>query len=515
MKTQIERFKKQHEKWGRTATRAGLVAALLSGAVVSSQAGEFDGLDGLDFGTIVQRGLELSSKTWFGVGTPLKQSAAPTTGPYRTASQPASAQVLLAEGLKAEYVTRQVGDMADQFAFWPNDTNPTHLIFCIEGARQDLQTSLPGGLVQKLNPAVQRIKLSDGSVDTILRGMTRCDGIRRTPWNTIIATEEDDNGGVYEILNPLQVNNHTITDRTLGTIVTQDAMPSTSVTKRTALPRMAWEGLAVLPSGVIIAGDELRPGTGTPDTDGGALFKFVPAAPRTSQGPITNLVESPLATGNNYALRVSCTTGVQYGQGCEIGNGAWVSVSAANARADADAAGATGHYRPEDLELDPEFTGVGVRFCWTNTGDAGIGNYGEVVCGVDRAPLVADLTQQTVTVNLFVEGDADFNQPDNFDFQPKTGNHYVIEDNPNGDIFACLPDGADRDIKTDGCVKILSVKDSSAEPTGFKFSGDGKTAYLSIQHSNDTNMPKIDDYGTDDIIKITGFRIPFRFQFGN
>mgnify|MGYP003385046158 CR=1 FL=1 len=26
----------------------------------------------------------------------------------------------------------------------------------------------------------------------------------------------------------------------------------------------------------------------------------------------------------------------------------------------------------------------------------------------------------------------------------KTGNHYVIEDNPNGDIFARLPDGKDR-----------------------------------------------------------------------
>ena len=65
-------------------------------------------------------------------------------------------------------------------------------------------------------------------------------------------------------------------------------------------------------------------------------------------------------------------------------------------------------------------------------------------------------------------------QPDNFAFQPKTGNHYVIEDNPNGDIFACLPDGADRDIKTDGCVKILSVKDTSAEPTGFKFTADGQ-----------------------------------------
>ena len=31
-----------------------------------------------------------------------------------------------------------------------------------------------------------------------------------------------------------------------------------------------------------------------------------------------------------------------------------------------------------------------------------------------------------------------------------------------GDVFACLPDGADRDIKSDGCVKILSVTDRSA-----------------------------------------------------
>jgi hypothetical protein len=275
---------------------------------------------------------------------------------------------------------------------------------------------------------------------------------------------------------------------------------------------MAWEGVAVLPSGVVIAGDELRPGTGTADVDGGAIFKFIPAAPRTTTGPISSLTESPLAAGNVYALRMSCTTGVQYGQGCEIGSGSWVAVGAATARGDADRVGATGYYRPEDLEQDEEYRGEGVRFCWTNTGESDVANYGEVLCGVDRAPMVADPAQQTVTANRFVEGDVDFNQPDNFAFQPKTGNHYVIEDNPNGDIFACLPDGKDRDIKTDGCIKILSVKDSSAEPTGFKFTADGRTAYLSIQHSNDTNMPKVDDYATDDIIKITGFKIPNRFE---
>ena len=116
-------------------------------------------------------------------------------------------------------------------------------------------------------------------------------------------------------------------------------------------------------------------------------------------------------------------------------------------------------------------------------------------------------SHRLVDVNRFVEGDADFNSFDNLEFQPNTGNLYVIEDHNNGDIFACLPDGADRDIKTDGCVKMLSVKDSPAEPTGFIFSADGTTAYVSIQHSHDGNMTKVDGYHTDDIIKITGFKI--------
>jgi len=506
------KIKRKISKWGLMAAKAGLAASVLMGSTGLSQAGEFDGFTGLDFGSIVQGGLEASSRVWFGVDRPLKESAPPTAGAYRITTQPALAQVLLADGLKAEYVTRTAANSADMFAFWPNDESPTHLIFCIEGGRQDLGTFLPGGLIRKFNPGVQRIKLSDGSVETILRGTIACDGIRRTPWQTILATEEPSDGGAYEIINPLLVTNHTITDRTLGAIIDDNGLPSASIVKRIALPKMAWEGIGITPEGVVYAGDELRPGSPA-NADGGALFKFIPANPRTTRDPISNLLESPLAAGNVYALQVSCQSGSQqFGQGCEIGNGAWINVSAANARTDANAVGATGYYRPEDLELDSMFTGTGARFCWTNTGNADAGNYGEVVCGVDSAPLIANSVQRTVVVNRFVEGDPDFNQPDNFAFQPKTGNHYVIEDNPNGDIFACLPDGKDRDLKTDGCVKILSVKDSSAEPTGFKFTADGRTAYLSIQHSDDTNMPKVDDYATDDIIKITGFKIPFRFD---
>lgn len=510
--TLMMKLKKRMTKWGLSAAKAGLVVSIFVAPVVPAVASEFEGFDGLDFGAIVQRGLERSSQMWFGVGRPLKESAASTSGDYRTPAQRASDQVLLAEGLKAEYVTRNAANAADMFAFWPSDENPTHLIFCIEGGRQDLGTFLPGGLIRKLNPAVQRIKLSDGSVETVLRGTTSCDGIRRTPWQTILATEETSDGGAYEILNPLTVTNQTITDRASGAIVDENGLPSTSIVKRTALPKMAWEGIGVTPEGVVYAGDELRPGSPA-NADGGAMFKFVPAAPRNTKDPVSSLAESPLVAGNVYALQVSCqSTSQQFGQGCEIGNGAWINVSAANARTDANTLGATGYYRPEDLEIDEMFQGPGVRFCWTNTGLADGGNYGEVLCGVDAAPLTASAVQRTVVVNRFLEGDQDLNQPDNFAFQPKTGNHYVIEDNPNGDIFACLPDGGDRDIKTDGCVKILSVKDSSAEPTGFKFTADGKTAYVAIQHSSDGLMTKVDDYATDDIIKVTGFRIPQRFQ---
>jgi len=123
-------------KWGMSAAKISLAASILALPAMSAQASDFDGLEGYDFGSIVQRGLARSSLVWFGVGKPLKDSALSTTGDYRTPIQPASPQVLSGDGLKAEYVTPTVGNNADQFAFWPSDENQTHLIFCIEGGRK-------------------------------------------------------------------------------------------------------------------------------------------------------------------------------------------------------------------------------------------------------------------------------------------------------------------------------------------------------------------------------------------
>jgi secreted PhoX family phosphatase len=284
------------------------------------------------------------------------------------------------------------------------------------------------------------------------------------------------------------------------------------VKKQKAMPVVAYEGIGITDKGVVFLGDELRPGTGTKDKDGGAIFKFVPATPYLG-GAISSLDLSPFSAGKIYALQVSCVGGAQqYGQGCEVGSGAWIEVAAATARGDAHAKGATGYYRPEDGELDPNYEDTAhaeaIRFCWTNTQAEEAHSYGEVMCLEDTLPTLASALVRSVTANRFVEGDVRMNQPDNLAFQPMTGNIFVIEDHDNGEIFSCLDDGDDRDLKTDGCVGIASVIDPSAEPTGFFFAPDGGTAYVSIQHSDDSNMPKLDDYGTDDLIKITGFKVP-------
>lgn len=491
-----------------------------------------------DFGLEAQQLLNAQSFKYFGVVKPVGLSA--NVSVPRTPGQSAYNLVKVATGLNAEIVTRKAANNSDMMAFWPSDTNPTHIVTCIE-AGNDVVGTFPSGQ-SKLIPSVQTVNLKTGAVKTILRGMIGCDGIRRTPWNTIVATEEVDDGGLYEILNPLTTVDQTLVARGASATVDSLGNPvSGQVEFRGALGKLAWEGLDLTKDGAVYYGDEERPGASGSNRDGGSMFKFVPSVVWDGTTPVTSLGQSPLIDGAIYAFQASCqgrtsSSFPQFGQGCEIGEGAWVKVDGASLRLSAHTNGATGYYRPEDGHFDPMYSGAGVKFCWTNTGNSSAKNYGEVVCLIDTNPLgsgevtvnnpavnghgltyLADSAEAkgfaVATANRALEGDTDLNAPDNLHFQPGTGNMYVIEDNAFGDVWACLPDGKDRDIKTDGCVKILSVRDSSAEPTGFEFTGDGKTAYVHIQHSNDSacvdgsSCGKNDDYFTDDLVKITGFKI--------
>ncbi|MEK7786181.1 MAG: hypothetical protein AAB658_12280, partial [Chloroflexota bacterium] len=72
-----------------------------------------------------------------------------------------------------------------------------------------------------------------------------------------------------------------------------------------------------------------------------------------------------------------------------------------------------------------------------------------------------------------------------------------------GDVWMCKKDGSDSGAYTDGCGRILSVRDNKGEPTGFILTGDGDTAYLNLQHRFGTKNES-EGRQNDDLIKITG-----------
>ena len=458
-----------------------------------------------DFGLFVQHELNEHSRDLFGILQPLGQSA---LGPYNGADSTASIEV--AKGLTVSLVSSSVAPTADMIALWPNDANPTHLFVCIEA----------GG-----NPSVQRVDLSkpaNANATTIVTGLAACDPIRRTAWGTIVVAEETTGGGLYEIFSPADITTPiAVTNRATG------ATSDPRVVKRKAVGSLAFEGNPVLADGTMYYGDELRPGAGNP---GGAIYKFVPDFPYTGFGTITVPAQSPLASGRIFGLKVGSTG--DNGQGTEIGQGAWVEVTAAtfadangnvNLRSAQAALKFTGYYRPEDMDIDPIALAKGeIRGCWTNTGNSSNGGgsavetrsiYGEVMCLTDVASPSAS-GGAVPTVRRFIAGDTQANYFDNVAFQPKTGNLVVLEDGEvavvkkdgttelrGNDIWMCLPDGADRDVQSDGCIRIVSLRDTSAEPTGFIFTASGKEAYVNIQHR---------DVGTGALLKISGFRIPER-----
>ena len=110
---------------------------------------------------------------------------------------------------------------------------------------------------------------------------------------------------------------------------------------------------------------------------------------------------------------------------------------------------------------------------------------------------------------------------DNVAFPPHTGNLVVLEDGPvdvvksvnplktelrGNDLWMCLPDGSDDDALTDGCVRFASIRDTSAEPTGFIFFGSGEEALVNIQHRAVNDQLGNTNHGA--LIKISGFKIP-------
>jgi secreted PhoX family phosphatase len=434
---------------------------------------------GMDFGQFVQGRLADQSSKLFGFNGPLAASSTQSITRQQAQADPRDL-VTVARSLRVRLVSAGVAPPnVDMSALWPDAESPQWLIACNEQG-----TTSPG---------VVRINLATGASTTIVTGTASCDPVRATPWGTIVFAEEaggGPNGGrVYELVDPLHTTGVRL-DRATGTF--SGGSGAGNLVARPALGRNSYEGLAIYANGVTYYGDENRPANGV---GGGAYFKFVPASLRDpAAGPITSLDQSPYANpGKLFGLRLG---GSDFGQGTELGQGAWVPIPAApdpDLRAQAAALHLTGYYRPEDIDIDRRAEADSkVRFCGNNTANEDERLWGEAICVSDGSLQQAGANTAVPEVQRFVEGSPAIAMPDNIAWQPGRGNWIIHEDAEtntalqgphNNDLWDCLPDGADPDLQSDGCVRVATLNDLNAEWTGGIFDASGRHFFVSVQHN--------------------------------
>jgi secreted PhoX family phosphatase len=512
----------------RTLVAAAVGIAVAASAAVSYSTelrGTDAGFRAPDFGQQVTALAKLEALKLFGVLGTLGESSSKSLTAAEANADPARF-LTVAPGLKVRVVSAaaNLGALTDQMVLFPDAKNPTHLIVCNEGS---------GSIV-----SVQRVSLKTGvAEDIVSSGISACDPARKTPWGTIIVGEETGGGGrLFEILDPLTTTGVTVSGSGAATTTSDPSR----VAFRPNVGTLSFEGLALLPTGVMYMTDESRPGLGNP---GGGIYKFIPSKSWSGSNPITNLADSPLTAGRIFGFRAGRNnSNTDFGQGNEFGRGVWIEIThrpdVGNVPINLRSAGSllrmTSYYRPEDAELDPRMLAQGqVRFCGTNTGqDApdttanGDNHWGEVYCfrdgtvqqassivegnqSITSGPLSgSSYTLNTATVPEYfplILGNLDFAMMDNLAYQPGRGNFLINEDGEgptyttprNNDIWSCLDDGQDTDKLSDACVKVMTLNDLTAESTGGVFDATGKRYFVSIQHN-------VTGHGV--ILEVTGWR---------
>lgn len=279
---------------------------------------------------------------------------------------------------------------------------------------------------------------------------TDLDGIRWTPWGTILFAEEEleepvvgvqDSGRMYEIvLDP------------------HDPMRAIDVKDRPQVGRLRHEGIDVGSDGAVYVVDELN---------GGSIFRFVPDR------------RGDLSSGQLYALKLTGLTSAEqrWNSGHpHTGAFEWValdrSLAVVNGNAAADAVNATEYGRPEDVEI------IGQTLYVANTTE-------DRVIAIDLKKMVVE-TFVKAGLNVPVENAGSaitgFNNPDNL-AQGPDGRLWIVEDNFASDIWVTDGDN-DGDGMADGVYLFASLKDPGAEGSGIYFGKDPKTLFVNVQHAD-------------------------------
>ena len=293
------------------------------------------------------------------------------------------------------------------------------------------------------NGSVSVVDLETGEAKVIAQnaGWRRLDGIRWTPWGTVLFAEETAGGRLFEMfLDPA------------------DLTTAVRIETRREVGIVRHEGIGALANGTVFVVDELN---------GGSIYKFVPSR------------RGDLSDGQLYALKLTGLTDAEQTWDIDtyrdkVGDFEWVALDMAQVVVDADVASnavhATEFGRPEDVQL--------------------IGNTLYVANTTEDRVIAIDLSHETVStfvepgLNVPVEDqDAEvtgFHSPDNL-AGGLDGRLWMVEDNEFSDIWVADKDN-DQDGAADGVHLFASLKDVGAEGTGIYFGHDPQTLFVNIQH---------------------------------
>jgi len=280
------------------------------------------------------------------------------------------------------------------------------------------------------------------------------DGIRWTPWGTLVFAEETTGGRFFEVkLDP------------------ENPMVALEVMDRPAVGRLAHEGIDLDREGNIYVVDEHRgrsSGCSGVTPCGGGIYKFV----ADSAGD--------LSIGSLYALKVTGPDGT--------GQGEWVGpIDASVARESGTAFGAQSYQRPEDVEVIGDILYVAVTEGPRD--ETGKELYEGRVIAINLDSMkVTNFVKADVNVPVEIgkpgeEGyQSGFDSVDNLAETPD-GRLMMVEDNKPSDIWV-----ASKETNKYGAAKKVhlfgSLTDPGAEGTGIYFSPtDPETLYVNVQHS--------------------------------
>ncbi|WP_309712253.1 alkaline phosphatase PhoX [Pseudolysinimonas sp.] len=293
------------------------------------------------------------------------------------------------------------------------------------------------------NGSVSVIDLQTGEAKVIAQdlGWRRLDGLRWTPWGTLLFAEETSRGRLFEaFLDP------------------KDPTTVIKVETRTEVGIMRHEGIEALADGTVFVIDELN---------GGSIYKFVP----TTRGDLSD--------GQLYALKLTgladaAQTWNSATVNAKVGAFEWVALNMDQVVVDTDAAAnavaATEFGRPEDVEV------IGSILYVANTTE-------DRVVAIDlNSNVLSSFVQagNNVPLENAAAGVTGFNNPDNL-AQGPDGRLWIVEDNYLSDIWVAGRD-TDHDGAADSVEQFASLKDTGAEISGIYFGKDPKTLFLNVQH---------------------------------